>query len=526
MSELVEIEWKYRIPDPESAQRLLAAQQLGPCTVGEFTLRSITDAYYDTADAALRGAGYALRFRQGKTNGSVQLKTLVEAGAGVHRRTEIHIATDQPDRPETWPDGPGRDLVLGALQGRQIDRLFTIAQNRHIAPLWDGDDQVAEISIDEVHWVAGPKTVTDWEMEVELASGQEESRLAGLNEALVGEWRLIPERQSKYERGIHLLSASTARGVADHAAVPKSMRFQLEEPATALLQRIIAAQSVKLHEQYEGVLKGEDPEAVHDARVAARRMRSALYFFEPWLSAKYDTELRQQLRTLGRMLGPVRDLDVSLIYIHEHAGQVAPAAEAPLSRHLGSQRETARRAMLDYYKGKSYKRLRTTLSEFSSARLRTKERLGGILPGLMQRAIAEVHLYDDTLTPGCPVEHLHALRIAVKQLRYLLEFTRHATSPVSDPITALVTAMQEHLGDMHDADFSCLLAFSLLRDPEQNFSAEERQGLLTYGLALASQRDEMIASFIDRQSLTSLWSTWLEAKTQALLTEMTALLGK
>lgn len=530
MNEFVETEWKYSIPDDETALRLCETGQLGLFVVGTYTVSEVEDSYYD-AGSSLSAAGYACRFRQTQAGGNIELKGLTPADGNLHRRSELHVVTDQPSRPSAWPESAARKLVLEVVGEQELRRLFTISQTRRQAPLLAEGAAIAELSLDEVRWQVGESTQTGWELEIELLESAGATDLEQLNDLLVEEWGLQPQASSKFERGLAMMETlapfdaiQTDDGPPPPQVTPKGIRFALNEPATALLQHIIAVQADKLHDQYQGVIAGENVEAVHDARVAARRMRSALSAFEPWLPQKIDDELRRQLRGLGRMLGPVRDLDVSLIYVHRHAEEVAPAAEAPLRRHLEKERDLARRTMLAYYKGKDYKRLQTTLHQFARMKLRSKVRLGHILPELMRTAIAEIRLYEGTLDPDTPDEHFHALRIATKRLRYLLEFTRYVTDPASTALIAFVTSLQDHLGDVHDAYVSCNLAFSLLRDPVASLTPEEREGLLAYGLALARSSHEMAVSFTDPLSPTPLWPRWLEEQTQADLDTVVGML--
>ncbi|MBX7235465.1 MAG: CHAD domain-containing protein [Caldilineales bacterium] len=527
MGEYLETEWKYTVPTGETAARLREAGRLGPFALGEYETRPVEDAYYDAAGLLL-AAGYACRYRQTETGGGIELKSLAPADGHLHRRSELHAATDQPTHPSAWPDGPARQLALAVVGEQALQRLFTIRQTRRMAPLLAEGAVIAQVSLDEVEWLVGQARETGWEFEIELS---ESADLSALDRLLVEEWGLRPESSSKFERGLRLAQAGEQAtpaapddGPPPPQVTPKGIRFALDEPATALLQHIIAVQADRLHEQYHGVIAGEDVEAVHDARVAARRMRSALSAFEPWLPQKIDDELRRQLRGLGRTLGPVRDLDVSLIYVHRHAEEVAPAAEAPLRRHLEKERDQARKTMLAYYKGKDYKRLQTTLHQFARRKLRSKVRLGHILPELMRTAIAEIRLYEGTLQADTPDEHFHALRIAIKRLRYLLEFTRYVTDPDSAPLIDFVISLQDQLGDAHDAYVSCNLAFSLLRDPGAALADEERAGLLAYGLALGRNSHDLNAGFTDPLSPTPLWPRWEDEPTQAELERVVGML--
>ena len=531
-----EIEWKYWIPDAEVLQRLLQVLQLGPYAIGSFQTRRVVDTYYDTPDRSFAAAGYAFRHRQMGDASVVHLKTLTPPQDGVHRRVELHAQTDEPALPANWPEGPARDLVLRTLQDQLLMQLFCIEQLRHIAPLLGPDGPVAELSLDEVRWVSDGRDCQALELEIELGEGRDDQAFVAVITELETVWQLLPLSRSKYERGLEWVSSFAAAEAETDPIVSSEeperrearkrpgIAFQLDEPAIALIHRIIAVQTTKLHAEYAGVVKGEDTEALHDARVATRRMRSGLYFFAPWVPRRMAKELRRELRVAGRALGSVRDLDVSLAFVHEHAPLAAPEAEEPLRRYLEAERRRARSDLLNFYKGPGYKGLQKTLNQFIRAKISGRTTLADILPGLVNQAIAELAVFQGTLEPGSPVEHLHALRIAIKHLRYLLEFTRFAAYPTSDPLIDLTIDIQEELGQVHDAHVSCLLAFDLLRRSYLSLTANDRDALLAYGLALGRYRDERAAQFVALQPSPP-WGVWLDDGTQVQVAGIAALLG-
>jgi CHAD domain-containing protein len=82
----------------------------------------------------------------------------------------------------------------------------------------------------------------------------------------------------------------------------------LREAARAILRALYAAAL----ENAPAVLRGDDTRAVHDMRVAIRRLRSGLATFEDCFSARKAREMQHATRRIGRKLGPVRDADVHL----------------------------------------------------------------------------------------------------------------------------------------------------------------------------------------------------------------------
>ena len=97
-----------------------------------------------------------------------------------------------------------------------------------------------------------------------------------------------------------------------------------------------------------GTRLGEDPEELHDMRVATRRLRAALSLFEAVLPVRAQV-FREELGWLARLLGTVRDLDVQLegLAVLSSPADVHTAADGrdplvELAALLGREREAAR----------------------------------------------------------------------------------------------------------------------------------------------------------------------------------------
>jgi inorganic triphosphatase YgiF len=217
MTAKVEVEIKYRVSDSSTVQELLAAKRLGPCTIDGFFTRQHHDTYLDTPDYDFMSTGFAYRYRHTATRGIVQLKSLDMGDSYVHRRTEFWSITDYPEAPQTWTPGPARDLVIEVLQGKTLQTLFEIHQIRHCANLMHHGAIVAEMSIDEIIWQTGWGKTQGWELEIEFSGDDDPLLMRGIDEELVLNGGLFPERLSKFERGLALLelplAASTSSGI-------------------------------------------------------------------------------------------------------------------------------------------------------------------------------------------------------------------------------------------------------------------------------------------------------------------------
>lgn len=220
-----------------------------------------------------------------------------------------------------------------------------------------------------------------------------------------------------------------------------------------------------LHEP--GTRLGEDIEALHDMRVATRRMRVAMEIFAPAFQEKAVKKLSKGLRLTGRTLGKVRDLDVLLEKFAQDQ-QVLPEDDLPglqpLADHWQAQRSQARQELLAYLDSKAYAGFVERFAEFvetpgagsRKAAPFTPQRADHLVPGLVYTRLAAVRAYDGQLD-SAPLERFHALRIEFKYLRYTLEYFREILALETKPVIAAIKAMQDHLGNLNDADVACRL---------------------------------------------------------------------
>jgi CHAD domain-containing protein len=219
-------------------------------------------------------------------------------------------------------------------------------------------------------------------------------------------------------------------------------------------------------------LAGEDPEALHDMRVATRRQRAALRIVGRHFRPKAIGSVRDGLRSLGSVLGAVRDLDVLLDGL-DADGSAPPEAGRELQVLVDAwtrRRDAARARLIEHLQGRDYAEFRRGYTRFletpgAGARLRTVGELprptlvGHVLPCEIWQHYAAVCAFG-TVLPWASVELLHALRIEGKGLRYLLEFFRDVLDPCVEEAISAIVALQDHLGELQDA----VVAIGLVRD--------------------------------------------------------------
>lgn len=202
----MEIEAKYRVDDPAVFAQVQAATTIGPFSLQARPSEHQTNTYFDTADLRLRAGRYGLRVRD---VGERRVATL-KGGGGVqgarHQREEWEQSIGEDDHPQRWPDCEVRDRVLALLDGAELLPVVVVQTLRHVIDVLRDGRTVAEMALDEGTIRCGNRGMPFREIEVELKGGSE----ADLDEvvaALLAQFALEPEEQSKLARGMALYDA-------------------------------------------------------------------------------------------------------------------------------------------------------------------------------------------------------------------------------------------------------------------------------------------------------------------------------
>ena len=247
------------------------------------------------------------------------------------------------------------------------------------------------------------------------------------------------------------------------------------ELAVVVLRRNLAA--MLRHEP--GTRLGEDPEALHDMRVATRRLRAALGMFADVLPVR-GRHLRVELGWLADVLGDVRGLDVQLERVQRWSDEL-PADDGTvlgeLTRVLHTQRDGARQRLLEALESNRYERL--------VAGFETMVRQGPLRRSAPARAHAlmavpdMVRLYHRAVgkaakrarRSGVPGD-FHRLRIRCKRLRYALEFVSELYPGQVSKYIRRVVDIQDTLGLMQDAEVASARLRALATDETAGLSCQ------------------------------------------------------
>jgi CHAD domain-containing protein len=221
-----------------------------------------------------------------------------------------------------------------------------------------------------------------------------------------------------------------------------------------------------------GTRQGSDPEELHAMRVATRRQRAAWRVFGGSFRGGRTKRYRSGLREIAGRLGAVRDLDVLLDAADAYRADL-PVSEQrglePLLADWREHRDDARVLLIRELDSDGYRRWVDDYRDFVRTEGVAVLPVGPTQPHHVRDTTAsriwaayeQVRGYEPVLR-WADVETLHELRIAGKWLRYTLEFVREALGDDAAPLIARVTALQDHLGLMNDANVSASMARTFL----------------------------------------------------------------
>jgi CHAD domain-containing protein len=237
---------------------------------------------------------------------------------------------------------------------------------------------------------------------------------------------------------------------------------------TDVVQGALSAGLERLRRHAAVIPLSDDPEDVHQARVATRRLRSDLRTFRPVLDQDWVARVRAELKWLGEVLGAVRDADVLDERLRRQIAALpdagpADAEAASILQRLSAERSADHAALVEALTTDRYVNIVNAL-ERAAAQPHPE-----IEPTVVRKPWKHLHKAVKALGPEPADEALHEVRKKAKQCRYALE----AVAPVvGDPATdwaKAVAGVQSVLGDVNDA----VVAERWLRAGERSFLAGE-----------------------------------------------------
>jgi len=454
-----EIELKFQCA-PEDLGRVLAA-----APDGEDDTAELISVYFDTPGGDLRKAGASLRVRESRGR---RVQTLKRGDGLAREEHESPIAGDAPD-PTL---GPLSELLPKAAE---LKPAFHVRITRRQRLVRFADAEI-ELALDQGEVRGGQRSSPISEVELELKSGAP-AALFDLARELSHAAPIYLSFASKASRGQALMSGEPLH-------VQKSARPAPEQGATvaAVFQGIGRSTLKAIAGNAEVLRERADPAALHQLRVAARTLRSALSTFKVVVADGAFKRIKGELRWLAKACNQARNLDV---FSEEAEGAAkldpAPGALAELTTALEAARA---RAYADVAQTVGSTRFRDLLIEVTGwvdtgawlerpeARKPAKPFAFHMLHKRRKKVVKDGQRLEAQSDDG-----RHQVRIDAKKLRYAAEgFQGLFPAKPARRFIEKLKALQDELGALNDLATQEPMLVHLTLRPEAAFAAGEIVG--------------------------------------------------
>lgn len=477
---MAEVELKFDLP--EAAQRAFRAHPaLAGIAPSEKTLLAI---YFDTEAEELLAHAMSLRLRRTGERWMQGLKAGRSGGGGLHAREEWeHPRDDFSIDLALFHDTPLARLPHPRRLHRRLAEIFRVDMRRTTWEVEMGPGSRVEVALDCGRVYRGAAFEPVSEVEVECLEGDPDA-VFEFASRLIGKVALRPSALTKAGRGYRLL-----HGEARAPVVSKSAPLERGRTAAEAARHALAFALRQMQANEEAVLAG-DVEALRQMRAALRRLRSTLRSYRPAIGPRLESELIEDLRWLGTLLGTARDWDVlatATLPAVEGQGELAGAARLEMWSAAERARAHARlrTALYSHRHARWILALARALSKpatASGARRSVRHLAGRALARRHRRLVAAA----DQL--GAPGER-HQLRLAAKRLRLVVEefgalYPRRRMKAYREALSRV----QDRLGEANDLAVAQRLLSQGARSGERRPWLAARSSRVLEGLERDLQR--------------------------------------
>lgn len=487
-------------------------------------LRNV-DIYLDTFDWSLLKNKLALRYRVSNGTAVYTVKSIGPIKDGVGKRMETESPLDGPvELPTVIPVKGIRKLVNGIVFPRKLIEQIQVRTDRRRFRVMTPEGAEIELAFDTstfsprgLHKTGRTQKLN--ELEAEILNGPE-TALGALSSLLSRKFGYSPSTASKFE-----VALERFRIAIPSRKAPEKLRVRLDDRLDAALRKILTFQLQRLREHLPGVQLDIDTEFVHQARVATRRMRSALRLFRLAIPERTGSYLEGELKWLADKFGRVRDLDVFLLNLSRFKEKMEyfPGSKKRTFENLV---ENHRHGLLDVLcralESSRCKTFEHRLMQFLERPLPSRpfaplaaKTIHEAAPVLITERFDAVMQQGRTVLAKPKLKEFHRLRIQMKRLRYACEFMAPAYEGALDPFIDRMVEMQDCLGELQDTVFTRKFIDSLYDDWKGK--AVDPDLLFILGEIYQLQADIARGR---RDAFATIWEPFSSAGTVALLKEV------
>jgi inorganic triphosphatase YgiF len=470
------------------------------------THETLDSVYFDSDDRFLRDHGLTLRVRHIGDKRVQTIKTTNKGSDWFERlEWEQAIEGDQPDLTRVM------DTALGPILTDDVrNTLKPVFETRieRTAYHLNGNDNDIVMAVDEGQIVATDSSCPVSEIELELKHGNP-AELFKIARAISD---IVPAQldvKSKSERGYDLIEKTPV--AAEKACNPELSAGMSTGRAFTMIGRACLRQLVA----NEPATIRRDAEALHQMRVALRRLRATISLFSDVVSDDRIDTIKTELRWLAREFGPARDLDTLLIEVlkplrKQHANEPGLVS---ISKMFARERLKGYRRAQEAVQSARFRTLVLDTAEWVEAgpwcmsedplmRARREMPIEMHAAEQLSRRRKRIRRRGAKIGDLSP-EQLHRLRIQVKKARYAAEFFssvyqgKKATKRCEKVLSSLMQ-LQNCLGGFNDIMTRKALFAEIVANPRRGLTAEQNhRRAYAAGLIIGDQQAQ-IQQLLDR----------------------------
>lgn len=470
-------------------------------TVGQPSRLTLNAVYYDTPTLALARSGVTLRSRTGEPAPIWTLKIPCQEGGAQMSRHEYTFDEPLGPVPQT-----ARLAARALTRDQSLAPVIVLTTDRTEVTISVNGDPALKVCDDVVVADGAAAALTKFrEIEVETAADDVDKALLAA----------VAERLRAAGCRADVPTPKVLRVLGDRAKAPPDVTVPaLTKRATVgeLLRHVISKSVAQIIEHHAGVYMGDDPEDLHDLRVAARRLRSDLRTFGPLLDQHWANWLRDELAWLGGEVGRGRDADVLAERLRNGIAALPVEernAAARLLHRVDATTLEGREHVVEALSGDRYVALLDALVEAANApRFAVdppdidQQRARKVVAELVRKPWRRVRRAVDALSSDSPDSALHQVRIRSKRARYAAEAVSPLFGRDARRFARAMADVQTVLGDHQDT----VVAEAWLRAAAK----EDPPSRLAIGELINVQRSER------RQLRNTFKSVWKKASRRQL----------
>jgi CHAD domain-containing protein len=243
-----------------------------------------------------------------------------------------------------------------------------------------------------------------------------------------------------------------------------------EASASAGIQLVVRTRLEEMCAFRAAALAYEDPEGVHDMRVASRRLRGLIKDFSSYFRSRKFHHAKADLKNIADALGAVRDQDVAIMALEKLATEAPAEIAAGIEEFTNERRLKRDHARSELEEALKEDALRELQEEFNSAlgqglkvprarkskgeNQKSTEELSFRQVGhdIITAALLELQDLSESLSRPLKTKPLHEMRLAAKRLRYAIELFASCWEESLEPFAKEIARLQTSLGELHDCD--------------------------------------------------------------------------